>query len=109
MKLQKKPIPQEPRTEKIMMPGDLASALDDYANYYEFTYSQKISPHDLILEMLGVFMKSDRDFKKWSGIEKNKKSDDTDEADKPNKKNKSNERNEREEKNKDSSSPAELS
>ncbi len=79
MKLHKKPIHQESRVEKIMMPGVLASVLDDYANYYEFTYSQKISVHDLILEMISVFMKSDRDFKKWS---QNKKSNEIDEINK---------------------------
>ncbi len=73
MKIQQKPKPLEPHAEKIILSGELASVLNDYANYYEFTYKQKISTHDLILEMLGAFLKSDRDFKKWSCIEKNKK------------------------------------
>jgi hypothetical protein len=64
MKLKKKNLSQQSRSEKISLPGDVAELLDEYAKYYLNTYREPIPTNELIVEMLSVFMKSDRDFMK---------------------------------------------
>ena len=66
MKLKKKMALNSSRTEKITLSGDKAMLLDDYAHYYFETYQEKILTSDLIVEMISVFIKSDRDFIKWT-------------------------------------------
>jgi hypothetical protein len=65
MKLKKKLCLKKQRVEKIVLPGETAQWLDHYANYYEDMYQEKIVIHDLIIEVINAFIKSDRDFQRW--------------------------------------------
>lgn len=64
MKLKKRIGVIADRSEKITIPGEVVSLLEQYANYYFDTYQEKISTNELIIEMMKSFMHSDREFKK---------------------------------------------
>lgn len=65
MKLKKKVLSKEIKIDKMILSGELASHLALYQKYYENMYQSTISFNELIEEMIGVFMKSDRDFMKY--------------------------------------------
>lgn len=65
MKLKKKVLSKEIKIDKMVLTGEIASHLALYQQYYATMYQSTISFSDLIEEMIGAFMKSDRDFMKY--------------------------------------------
>jgi hypothetical protein len=51
---------------RVMLTGDLNSALDRYARYYEHVHGEPVDARALIPEILRAFLETDREFQLWS-------------------------------------------
>jgi hypothetical protein len=51
---------------RVMLAGDLNSALDRYARYYEHVHGEPVEARALIPEIIRTFIDADREFQSWS-------------------------------------------
>lgn len=51
---------------RVTLPGDLNTALESYARYYEHVHGESVEPKALIPEILHAFIDADREFQAWS-------------------------------------------
>jgi hypothetical protein len=51
---------------RVTVAGELNSALENYARYYEHVHGDSVEPRALIPEMLRAFIDADREFQAWS-------------------------------------------
>jgi hypothetical protein len=66
MKLTRISKPLRSAQVRVTVPGDLNTALENYARYYEHIHGDPVEPRSLIPEMLRTFIDADREFQAWS-------------------------------------------
>lgn len=50
---------------RVTLAGDLNTALESYARYYEHVHGEAVDPKALIPEILHAFIDADREFQMW--------------------------------------------